>query len=329
MRPEEKGKRRMAAFCLWQEGRICYYGSVCMDDEKPLKRADLRKRAEEKAAELAAEGMELHPVTASGRNLAKKFWGKEWMKSLAACEVYGMRLAPGRTYLRYGCVLDVKAAPGRIDALVMGEHLYEVRVHAAPPDEEALARLRARCAGHIGSWIDLLKGNLSPELLEILHLGDKERKASLYRVYRRDIEDNEAFKFREKRVYPIKSDGEIDMQREFMHLTTTDDKEAEGAATKKRVFEPDRSRRLHWIRHHIEERTSHVLEIFSCEERDMKHRKNIYRTYVYDTAEKYVIVLEPQRSPYGYYLLTAYYLNMPGGEKKMKKMLKKKLEEVL
>ena len=168
MRPEEKGKRRMAAFCLWQEGRICYYGSVCMDDEKPLKRADLRKRAEEKAAELAAEGMELHPVTASGRNLAKKFWGKEWMKSLAACEVYGMRLAPGRTYLRYGCVLDVKAAPGRIDALVMGEHLYEVCVHAAPPDEEALARLRARCAGHIGSWIDLLKGNLSPELLEIL-----------------------------------------------------------------------------------------------------------------------------------------------------------------
>ena len=79
-----------------------------------------------------------------------------------------------------------------------------------------------------------------PELLEILHLGDKERKASLYRVYRRDIENNEAFKFREKRVYPIKSDGEIDMQREFMHLTTTDDKEAEGAATKKRVFEPDR-----------------------------------------------------------------------------------------
>lgn len=73
-----------------------------------------------------------------------------------------------------------------------------------------------------------------PELLEILHLGDKERKASLYRVYRRDIEDNEAFKFREKRVYPIKSDGEIDMQREFMHLTTTDDKEAEGAATKKK-----------------------------------------------------------------------------------------------
>ena len=139
-----------------------------MEDEMPLKREDLRKRAEEKAAKLAAEGMELRPVTVSGRTLAKRFWGKEWMKSLSACEVYGMRLAPGRTYLRYGCVLDLKTVPGRIDALVMGEHLYEVCIQASPPDEEVLARLRARCAGQIGSWIDLLKGNLSPELLEIL-----------------------------------------------------------------------------------------------------------------------------------------------------------------
>ena len=40
-------------------------------------------------------------------------------RSLSACEVYGMRLAPGRTYLRYGCVLDLKTVPGRIDALAV------------------------------------------------------------------------------------------------------------------------------------------------------------------------------------------------------------------
>lgn len=141
---------------------------MCMDDEMPVKRADLRKRAEAKAAELAAEGMELHPVAAAGRSLAREFWGKEWMKSLGACETYGMRLAPGRTYLRYGCVLNVEVAPGRIDGLVMGEHVYEVRVEAEVPDEETLNLLRARCAGHIGSRIDLLKGNLSSELLGIL-----------------------------------------------------------------------------------------------------------------------------------------------------------------
>lgn len=165
-----------------------------------------------------------------------------------------------------------------------------------------------------------------PELLEILHLGDKERKDSLYRVYCRDIEDNETFMFRTKRIYPIKSDGEIDMQREFMHLITTDDKEEEGAATKKRVFEPDRSRRLHWIRHHIEEKTSHVLEIFSCEERDIKHRKNIYRTYVYDKIEKYVIVLEPQRSPHGVLLADGLLSEHAGRRKENKENAKKETE---
>lgn len=158
----------MAGFSLWRKDRRCYHSFVSMDDEMPLKRADLRKRAEARAAELAAEGVTLHPVAAAGRSLSKKFWGKEWMKSLFACEAYGMRLAPGRAYLRYGCVLDVKTSSGRVDALVMGEHLYEVCVKAEPPDEEALVRLRGRCAGQIGSWIDLLKGNLSPELLKIL-----------------------------------------------------------------------------------------------------------------------------------------------------------------
>ena len=82
-----------------------------MDDEMPLKREDLRKRAEEKAAKLAAEGMELRPVTVSGRTLAKRFWGKEWMKSLSACEVYGMRLAPGRTYLAMAVFWTLKRFP--------------------------------------------------------------------------------------------------------------------------------------------------------------------------------------------------------------------------
>jgi len=53
-----------------------YCSPMCMDDEMPLKRADLRKRAEKKAAELAAKGVELHPVTASGLTLAKSFLGK-------------------------------------------------------------------------------------------------------------------------------------------------------------------------------------------------------------------------------------------------------------
>lgn len=165
-----------------------------------------------------------------------------------------------------------------------------------------------------------------PELLEILHLDPEARKISLYNIFRRDIEDNTNFTFRLKRIYPIKSDGKIDMEREFLHLTTTKEKHE---STNHRMFDADRSRRLHWIRHHIEERTPKALEIFSCKERDIKHRKDIVRTYLYDKKEKYVIVLEPLRNPYGYYLLSAYYLNTIQGEKKIKKLLQKKLDEVL
>lgn len=41
-----------------------------------------------------------------------------------------------------------------------------------------------------------------PELLEILHLNEHQRKKSLMGVYKRDIEDNPNFKFREKQIYP-------------------------------------------------------------------------------------------------------------------------------
>ncbi len=130
--PEKRETEHGCLFPCGGWGRICYYDAVRMDDEMPLKREDLRKRAEEKAAKLAAEGMELRPVTVSA--------GVPWRKGSGegmdeeSVRVRGVRDAagPGRTYLRYGCVLDLKTVPGRIDALVMGEHLYEVCIQASP-----------------------------------------------------------------------------------------------------------------------------------------------------------------------------------------------------
>ena len=57
-------------------------------------------------------------------------------------------------------------------------------------------------------------------------------------------------------------------------------------------------------------------------------RQDITKTYIYDTKEKYVIVLECHRKG-GYFLLTAYYLNRPYAEKGLKKKMKKHLEEVI
>ena len=58
-----------------------------------------------------------------------------------------------------------------------------------------------------------------PELLDILHLSPKTRDEVLRAIFNRDIEDNPDFSFRGKRIYPIKSDGKVDMDRQFMHLT--------------------------------------------------------------------------------------------------------------
>ena len=113
-----------------------------------------------------------------------------------------------------------------------------------------------------------------PELLEILHMNEHQRKESLMRIYKRDIEDNPNFKFREKQIYPTKSDGVADMGRQFTHLTCEEAKETDengNLLPAKRVFEKDRSQRLHWINHHIQELSSENIEVFSVTERDQKN----------------------------------------------------------
>lgn len=169
-----------------------------------------------------------------------------------------------------------------------------------------------------------------PSLLEILHLNEDQCKESLMKIYRRDIEDNPNFKFREKQIYPIKSYGKADMGRQFKHLTCEEIQEKDEKGNllpPKRVFEKDRSQRLHWIHHHIKEISPENIEIFSVTERDRKKRCDVTKTYIYDKREKYVIVLECQKKS-SYYLLTAYYLNKEDGEKSIKKKMKKRLPNI-
>lgn len=87
-----------------------------------------------------------------------------------------------------------------------------------------------------------------------------------------------------------------------------------------------RSIRLHWIKHHLCECSPGAIEVFSFEDR-VAGRDRI-RTYVYNPANEYVIILEPQRSKTDYYILTAYYLNEAGGLKQIKSKLKNKLPEL-
>ena len=171
-----------------------------------------------------------------------------------------------------------------------------------------------------------------PELLEILHLNDIQRKESLRRIYRRDIEENENFNFRNKKIYPIKEDGRADMDRQFTHLTSEEiqEKDEDGKLLpKRRIFEKDRSQRLHWIKPLIDESITDNINVFSVIERSKEKRKDVTKTYLYDSREKYVIILECQRKHSTYYLLTAYYFNRDYEEKEIRKKMKNCLPEVL
>lgn len=164
--------------------------------------------------------------------------------------------------------------------------------------------------------------------LELLHYNEADRTASLRRIFDRDIADNPNFMFQNKIIRPLKKEGEIDMESLFSHLTkksieVTDDK---GRKSKSRSeFDIHRSKRLHWVWHHIQEKKSD-LKVFSLAER--KNGKDVLHTYLFDEEEEYVIVLEPQRSKTDYYLLSAYYLDEDWAKKNMRKKWKRRLSEV-
>lgn len=141
---------------------------MCDDSPPRLKAADLQKLAQQCFAGLQARGGELHPVINTSRKLASNFWGSAWMKQLALCESGGMCLAPGRTLLRHGCVLDLRITPGCITALISAEELYEVDLHLSPIEGEQLEALSQVCNTRIDSLLALLEGNTNPDVLQQL-----------------------------------------------------------------------------------------------------------------------------------------------------------------
>lgn len=133
-----------------------------------------------------------------------------------------------------------------------------------------------------------------PDLLEIGHMSPFERTQSLRGVYQRDIENNDRFYFLGKRIYPIKSEGLVDMDRQFTHLTCEEIKEEDenGHVVSRRVFDKYRSERLHWIKTHTDEATNeNGIVIFSLVERDRRKRMDVVRTYIYNKNRSTLLFL--------------------------------------
>ncbi|NDP27267.1 MAG: hypothetical protein GZ087_07565 [Flavobacterium sp.] len=168
------------------------------------------------------------------------------------------------------------------------------------------------------------------EMLEILHFTQGQRTASLRAIFDRDIADNPLFLFRTKLIRPIKKEGVEEVESLFSHLThmTEEEKDKRGKVIKTRsLFDYDRSKRLHWIWYHIREIKKTDIDIFSYVDR--VRGKSVIRTYIYDIAEQYIVILEPHRTQLDYYLISAYYLTEKlGGPKQIENKRNKKLPVV-
>jgi len=129
-----------------------------------------RRRAEARrsTAALRKRGVDVQPIEIEGRGIARTFWGKAWCDHLESLGDYSNRIPRGRTYVRNGSVCHLAVRKGRVDALVSGSEMYSVEVRIRPLGKRIWTAVRKRCAGRIGSLLELLRGDLSDQVMAIV-----------------------------------------------------------------------------------------------------------------------------------------------------------------
>ena len=128
--------------------------------------AERRAKAAREVAKRVKKGEAVSPVVIEGRTIVSTFWGKAWCTNLEGYSDFENRLPRGRTYVRNGSVVDLKIAKGQIKAFVSGSELYTVQIDIAALPQDAWRVVKKRCAGKIGSMVELLQGKLSNAVME-------------------------------------------------------------------------------------------------------------------------------------------------------------------
>jgi len=113
-------------------------------------------------------GEKLSPVVIEGRTIASSVWGKAWCDNLESYRDFEYRLPRGRSYVRHGAVIDLKVSAGQIVGLVCGSEVYSVQIAIKPLAQGHWSRIKAQCAGQVGSIIELLEGRLSEAVMRII-----------------------------------------------------------------------------------------------------------------------------------------------------------------
>lgn len=130
--------------------------------------AERRRKAERAMEKQRKKGLPVSPVILSGRTIAGTFWGKAWCENLERYGDFENRLPRGRTYVRNGSVVDLRIAPGLVEAQVSGSRLYQVRVKVKAVPGAQWKTLCADCGGAVASLVELLQGRFDQGVMERL-----------------------------------------------------------------------------------------------------------------------------------------------------------------
>jgi len=130
--------------------------------------AQRRHRAFGEMARLRKKGVDIQPITIEGRKITKTFWGQAWCDHMESLGDFDNRLPRGRTYVRNGSVCHLAIDRGQVTAMVSGSSIYDIKVEIDVLPKTRWNQVKARCAGQIGSLLELLRGHLSDKVLGVV-----------------------------------------------------------------------------------------------------------------------------------------------------------------
>lgn len=127
-----------------------------------------RARAQKEMNRLKRKGVAVQGVQPRGRSISETFWGRSWCAHLEKFSDFANRLPRGRSYVRNGSVCHLEVAKGKIEAIVSGSELYDVKVTVSELPRTVWADVKRRCSRGIGSLLELLQGRLSDAVMSVV-----------------------------------------------------------------------------------------------------------------------------------------------------------------
>ena len=130
--------------------------------------AERHRRARRQMEKLRKKGVDIQPIAIEGRRIAKTFWGEAWCDHLESFSDFENRLPRGRSYIRNGSVCHLAIKKGKVEAKVSGSEIYDIRVRIKTLPAKKWDAVKQKCSGQIGSLLELLRGDLSGNVMEVV-----------------------------------------------------------------------------------------------------------------------------------------------------------------